>query len=258
MRKPVDELADDPGLDSMELACLRGGADGAVDAAIATLGYRKVIEPVAGKRAVRIAGELPEDAHPLERAIVANLPPGTEQKVESIRSTMGHVAGRCGQRLEALGLVAERSQAAKAVFVPLMAALVAPAMGAVKIAVGVSRNRPVEILLVLVIVSLVLAGIVCLRPVRRTRRGERLLKQHQVRFARLRDGWTLPTAAGARPASDIALATGLFGVGILAAGPWAELHQTLSMPEHSGGGGDGGGCGGGGCGGGCGGCGGCG
>ena len=254
MRKPADELADDPGLDSMELACLRGGADGAVDAAIATLGYRKVIEPVVGKRAVRIAGELPEDAHPLERAIVANLPPGTEQKVESIRSTMGHVAGRCGQRLEALGLVAERSQSARAVFVPLMAALVAPAMGAVKVAIGMSRNRPVEILLVLVVVSLVLAAIVCLRPARRTRRGDRLLEQYGARFARLRKGWNIPAGSDGRPAGDLALATGLFGVGILAGGPWAELHQTLSVSDHSGGG-DAGGCGGGGCGGGCGGCG---
>jgi hypothetical protein len=59
-----------------------------------------------------------------------------------------------------------------------------------------------------------------------------------------------------------ALAIGLFGIGILAAGPLAEVHAMLPRATGKGGcststGGCGGGCGGGGCGGGgCGGCGG--
>ena len=57
--------------------------------------------------------------------------------------------------------------------------------------------------------------------------------------------------------ADLVLALGLFGIGVLEAGPLAELHAALKPRAESGGGG---GCGGdeGGCGGGCGGCGGCG
>jgi hypothetical protein len=135
-------------------------------------------------------------------------------------------------------------------------------LGVVKVWAGIERGKPVGFLIAVLVVLLVVAVICFLGRPFRSRRGDRLL-------AKLRqDNAALKCNTTARPdgllGSDISLALGLFGVGILTHESLAGLRQSMISSGGHGGGCGGGGCGGGGCGGGgcggggCGGCGGCG
>jgi uncharacterized protein (TIGR04222 family) len=137
-------------------------------------------------------------------------------------------------------------------------------LGLAKIVVGASRGRPVEFLVMACVATAVLALLFLLAHSRRTARGQAL-------FESIRDDNTKPvsvlqTNVSTMTPIDVAMTIGLFGAGMLAAGPLEKVHGMLKRNSggggcgstDSGGGGGGcggGGCGGGGCGGGCGGCG---
>jgi uncharacterized protein (TIGR04222 family) len=148
--------------------------------------------------------------------------------------------------------------AALARVLPLVLVLLVPLFGVVKIFVGISRDRPVTILVVLCIFSVIVAFGGFGRSVYRSRRGDRALGQLKEANAALQfqAGRRIENLAG----DDLVLALGLFGMAILAGGPMAGLQTALKPPVNSSGCGGGcgsSGCGGGGCGGGgCGGCGG--
>lgn len=124
--------------------------------------------------------------------------------------------------------------------------------GAIKVAVGLARDRPVGLLVALMLATAVFAGLRWNSVDRRTRAGERALRDAQARADRLRRAPTAP---------EMEQAVALFGTAVLAGSAYEGLH-TMRRPASSDGGGgggagdDGGGGGdGGGCGGGCGGCG---
>jgi uncharacterized protein (TIGR04222 family) len=138
---------------------------------------------------------------------------------------------------------------------PLLVALIAPVLGAIKIAVGIMRDKPVGWL----VLFCILAAIVAVRRFgqrpQRSRRGETVLARLRQEHAGVQQGW----ADGGGRSYPVALAIALFGLGVLASSALAQLADGLqpsSSSDGGGGGGDGGGDGGGGCGGGCGGCGG--
>jgi hypothetical protein len=131
--------------------------------------------------------------------------------------------------------------------------------------VGLSRNRPVEFLLIACVVSVIIAWLAFGRRIPRTRRGEQFLADLRSAHSAIR---RRPVAL---EGDSLALGVGLFGTSLLYGTVHAPLARTLHPPKmrasdgssgggcgaHSCGGGGGGGCGGGGCGGGgCGGCGG--
>jgi uncharacterized protein (TIGR04222 family) len=265
LRSPADPPIEQPNLHPYETAHLAGGATLAVNAAITHLVDSDVLKfDSATNKLSRSTNEL-RKPHPLEQGIFNTTISDTS--LLTVRTAVAGETAQMRQRLEQLGLEvpAERSLGIR--FWPTVFLLAVALFGTIKIAVGLSRDKPVAFLVVACVATVVTAIILACVPVHRTRRGDLVLAELKQRHAALQT--TAGSAPGTLHGHDLALAIGLFGMGVLAAGPLAALHRGLTPPASLSGGGDvgggcgggcggggGGGCGGGGGGGGCGGCGG--
>jgi uncharacterized protein (TIGR04222 family) len=130
--------------------------------------------------------------------------------------------------------------------------IVPVALGICKVHVGIERNKPVGILIVLICLT-IFAGFLLMKTPRTTRGGEEMVRDHKRKNAR---------AARAPLENELVLAVALTGLVALAGTDYAPVYHAAKA-EGAGGCGGGSGCGGGGgggggcgCGGGCGGCGG--
>ncbi|OJT25728.1 hypothetical protein BO221_07680 [Archangium sp. Cb G35] len=139
-------------------------------------------------------------------------------------------------------------------------------LGLAKMMVGISRDRPVGFLVVLLIFASVVGFGVLGGSPRRTRRGDKALAKLRWDNEALRTTAKADGAWGTMNSGSVAMAVALFGTGLLVSSGMGDLRSYLVPPGSAGGGGDvssgdsgggdSGGDGGGGCGGGCGGCGG--
>jgi uncharacterized protein (TIGR04222 family) len=144
-----------------------------------------------------------------------------------------------------------------------MGVLLIAGLGGYKLAVALSQGRHNVLFLVFMgVVGLVLLFVAC-KPRRLSRRGKLYLERLQSTFEGLKRQASTTVMGGAKP--DLLLATGVFGIAMLASTPYGFFGDVFKQGARSSGGCGGGcggaGCGGGGCGGGgCGGggCGGCG
>jgi uncharacterized protein (TIGR04222 family) len=246
-----------PQLDPYEVAYLAGKAEGAANAAMTKLVHQGLLTVSAAERKVIAQGTLPAGAPLLERVIHAEACEQLGQTIKEVRSRAAVATDRIDQRLQKLGLVVSDDKAPAARVIPTLLVLAVAFFGALKIAVGLSRGKPVVFLVILCVLTVLIALAGFARRPHRTRRGGRLLAQLKQDHAALAHAGRHPNDLAEQ---DLALAMGLFGLVVLSEGPLADLKTALTPPPGSGGscgGGDGGGCGGGGCGGGgCGGCGG--
>jgi uncharacterized protein (TIGR04222 family) len=170
------------------------------------------------------------------------------------------VAEDIEEALRKRGLLAASTPSPRQIAASLI--MVAPLLlGFAKIAVGLWRDRPVGFLLAACAATAIAALVLLLARSRITAAGWRMVEPLQAQNAHTRQ---LVEIGSATPSpAQVALLVGLFGAGVLAAGPLARVHAMLPRAAGGGGcstggcstGGCGGGCGGGGCGGGCGGCG---
>lgn len=265
LRWSLGRPAVEPGTDSLELdpyavAYLSRGSKLTVNAAIASLVHAGALKADTTEPRVRRECPLPPSAHPFEQAIFAGVGAETGSTIAEIRAQAQSLLSVFDERLKNLGLLVSRSQSVKVVLYPLLAALVVPAIGAIRIAEGVASAKPVGILIFLCVVSTAVALAGFARRPRRSQRGDRILARLKEQHAPLKRDWISSPAGAASIALPMAI--GLFGMDTLANTSLADLKKTLSPPSGSngcgggcsGGCGDGGGCGG--CGGGCGGCGG--
>jgi uncharacterized protein (TIGR04222 family) len=269
----LDRSRVDP-LHPYEVACLAEGPRRAVQAAFAAMVHGGALKLVSEDarvlgvfkrttRTVRQGTAIPADAHPLDRALftAASTPTGNLTPL----TTAGlPVARQIDDRLGQLGLLRAGLPPGRCVLSALIMA--APLLlGLPKIAVGLSRGKPVGFLVIACIVTAIASLCFLLARPRHSPRGKAILDALKKTHAKAGHP-TMPaielTSDKVAPA-DLALAIGLFGAGMLATGPLSDVHAML--PRAAGGGGcasGGGGCGGSGCGGdgggGCGGCGGCG
>jgi uncharacterized protein (TIGR04222 family) len=185
------------------------------------------------------------------------------QTIPKLHEAADATASDLAEQLRRERLVLDDAQAAKARWWPTLLVVGLAIIGAIKIAVGVARDRPVGFLIAAVIVTFVVAAFFLKNP-SRSRTGDRLLKDLRRKHARLNVAAHGP--AHDMSMGDLAMATALFGMAVVIGGPLDELRAALMAPPNQGGGGGasgcGGGCGsgcgggggGGGCGGGCGGC----
>lgn len=255
LRQPTEAPPGDlPELDPYAMAYLNGGRVLAVNAAIANLVNQNLlsVDPAHGQ--LTSTGKLSPEHPLLERAVHAAARVGGGQSVKAVREGVEPAVARIATELKQRGLVVADEAARKVVAFPLLIAALAPMIGGLKIQVGLQRDKPVEILVVLCIVSIVTLLIGFARRPLRSRWGDVVFADLKARHAELRQPGLNPTGLG--PA-EFAMLIGLFGLTALAGTEMEDLRKTLTPPS-----GDGGGCGsscgggGGGCGGGCGGCGG--
>jgi len=185
----------------------------------------------------------------VERAILRMAHPADWNAI--LRAVTAEFVG-IERRLVANGLMLDRPQRLRLQLATTVPLLLAMGFGAIKLVVGISRAKPVLLLVVLLIVTAVLIVLQFARTGRTTREGEVLLREERARCERIRR---------APERHEMGQSVALYGTAVLAGSALSDFHAMRRKPTDSNGGGDGGsGCGGdGGCGGGgCGGCGGCG
>jgi uncharacterized protein (TIGR04222 family) len=260
LRQPVDEpFTDEPELAPYEVAYLSGGEAMTINAAIARLVHEHALGYSTRESKLTLGREaLPAGASELERAVHEAVDK-TGAAVASVRAQAAPALASIREALQEKGLLVADDQAALARLAPTALALLPPFVGLIKIFVGLSRSRPVEFLIVACILSTVVALVGFARGVHRSRRGDRALAR--LKEANAAMAHSVPRRLEQTAPDDLVLAMGLFGVGVLASSPLADLHGLLRPPPSSnsgacgssgcggGGGGCGGGCGGGGCGG---------
>ena len=247
-------------LDRYEAAYLNGGCDLVATTAVSSLLRAGHLGPSPRRRQRHrlVARTAPRaGAHPVEWAAYQLVADRSDHPRWALGAELCRAPAMAAvrERLRQGGLAPTDEQRARyratgLWFLPLLG------LGVARVAAGTANGRPVGFLVVLLAVTVVLAVALCLRAPNTTELGRRTLERLRAETGR--------PAAGASP-SELALATALFGAGVL----WTadtEIAMALRVPrEHSaslggtwgggggdGGGGDGGGgggCGGGGCGG---------
>ena len=260
-RGPFGRPAQVPRLTTAAAAVLAGADRRLSDATVAGLvcdGFLKA--DVATRRVRRLAVPGP-GADPIARS-VADACGAVGVRPDRLRGVARAAAVPIEAGLERQELLTAPGQRRLAIGVPLAIAAAVLLVGVVKVGVGVSRDRPVGLLVMLCLVDAMVFLAAFARVPRRTARGDAVLRDLQ------RDASPLRTSARARGSrlggDDVCLAVALFGpAGLSSADPQLrDLMTVLTPPASTGGGGDSGSsCGGGGSscgGGGGGGCGGCG
>lgn len=244
-----------------QIAMLRGGDEGAIACTIVTLVHRgRLVLEGAGLRVAskpteaqlsggayrEVEGLAPET--PLERAVVAAIEKGAA-KVSTITMLSSRALREIRASLVALSLFTSPDRRARREMLIRVPALLLIGLGLLKLVTGIARDRPVGVLLLFLLVSVLLL-LVGNRD-HRSGLGDEALALLSERHAAL-----APTARRAPQqleTHEVAMAASIFGAGAVA-GP---LAAWIDPPAAGDGGGAscGGSCGGG-CGGGCGGCGG--
>jgi uncharacterized protein (TIGR04222 family) len=262
-----ERLSDATLTDPYEIAFLGGGGRRMVDAALAALftrGLLKLDTPKNG-RATLGASHLGDDTgmNPVEHQVWRALPTGSRTEVRHVRKALIPVAQAMQESLAERGYVFHPSKLTRLSWFAALPMLFMLIIGAYKVWVGISREKPVILLIVCLFISVL---VLCLRMSlmrKRTAAGQalwnRLNRRKHISPLVERDGTHVldPTLA--------AMAVALGGSAALATPSFQPLHSAIHHQTPGSGGGCGsGGCGsssgGGGCGGGCGGggCGGCG
>jgi uncharacterized protein (TIGR04222 family) len=242
--------------DRYEAAYLNGGCQLTATTAVSVLLRGGHLASPARRRRRRLVARPapPAGAHPVEWAVyrlVADRPDHPRWALDGELCQLPAMAAvRERLRQGGLSLTDEQRTRYRATglwFLPLLV------LGVARVVAGTANGRPVGFLVALLAVTVVLAVALCLRVPSATELGRRTLDRLRAEAGR--------PAAGAS-ASELAMATALFGTGVL----WTadtEIAMALRIPREHGafsgggwvGGGDAGGGGscGGGCGGGCGG-----
>jgi uncharacterized protein (TIGR04222 family) len=221
---------------------------------------------VKDQRVFRTTLALPAKLPLLERAICSAASAGNA-KLEEVRRGAHDVLMHTRKGLEERGYFMHGEARAKAHLWPLLLAALVPLFGAIKIVIGLQRDRPVTFLVMLTLVALVPTALFLRRP-QRTRRGSETLDKLKIQHAHLQRV-NPAMLGGADVAAFLPLAIGLWGVSALHGTPLEPLTRDIRQATAAGdsssissgcggssgsscsGGGDGGGSGGG-----CGGCGG--
>jgi uncharacterized protein (TIGR04222 family) len=257
-RKPADMPPSEAmQLQPYEVAYLAGGTPQAVNAALANLVHRGLLLANAAERTLSAPKEPSAKLLPFERSVYDSVQEHKNLSVRELHSSMKTAGEALGDRPRALGLLVAEDRAVLGRVVPTLLIFAVAGFGLIKVLVGMARHKPVGILVLLCIgtAAVALAGFA--RRLHRTWRGDVALERWKIKNSALE--YAVPRNAHNLTASDLALAVGLFGAGVLSSGPLSDLKTALAPPAGSSACGTGGSCGSG-CGGGCGGggCGGCG
>jgi uncharacterized protein (TIGR04222 family) len=222
LRRPGGAPAEPPPLHPYEAALLAGGAAHAVNAAVAGLLQRGLLTLGESTGKLFPEGELPAEAHPLERRI-HQAPPGT--RVDRLAPFAAAETDALDAHLRELGLTLTAPSAAQARWAPVVLLLGVALFGAVRLAADLAADRSVALVALACAVPAAAAVLAWFKPPQRSRRGDRVLARLRARHEAL--AAEAPKQPDALPADDLTLAVGLFGVGVLATGPLAKLRRAL-------------------------------
>ncbi|MFN3152669.1 TIGR04222 domain-containing membrane protein [Bremerella sp.] len=264
---PIPAEVNDPTL----AAYLAQGPKGLVIATIAKLIQDRNVELVEGKysggrveKQLMAVKPLARGASTLESHIFDEIKNSGTNNTQKVIANSVPIAKEAGAKLTEMGLFEPNPyEPAVRRWVPSLIMLGVFGFGCAKLAIGITRDKPVLYLALLVIPALISSIWLAIRR-GRTAQGEAILSDWQHEHSHLN-----PMAPGSsiNTADDYFLAAGLFGITAFSSGDLYPLSEEFRAAQGSSWGGFGGGCGGdsgcgggGSCGSGCGGggCGGCG
>lgn len=231
-------------VDAETLALLAGGPTRFAESVTARLLSRGALQLRSMGRFLVLAPETAAGTA-AERAVL-RLPSPTSWK--QLFRVLHAEADGLQSRLQQAGLLADAAERQRMRFWRAAPFLAVGGFGAVKLCIGIGRDRPVGFLTALLVVTAVLALMRWFGGDRRTAAGVDALREARKRHSRL---------ARAPTADELGLGVALFGTVVLAGSGWADFHRlrTPNTDSSSGDGSGSSGCGsGGGGGGGCGGC----
>jgi uncharacterized protein (TIGR04222 family) len=240
------------------IAYLRGGENEVLRLAVITLIDRGLLA-VNGAKVRQTEQEMRRDAvNPLEHEVFKRFSIPAQAASVFQNKTLKGACAPYRTKLEQAGLIPDASTTGDRTSRCLLAAGILVAVGLSKIFIGISRDRPVAFLIILMIAAVVVTAITSFP--RLTRRGQLAFADIQTLYAHLR-GRAFDIRRGSATPEMMMLAAA-FGITALAPTEYAFARSIFPRSSSScgscgssGGDGGGGGCGGGGC---CGGCGGCG
>lgn len=236
-------------LEPYEVAYLEGGDKGVAKAALSRLVHEQQVEfdfETDQLKQRTVMGKL----DPVDAAMYRAVKPEPRETLEAAAGSCAAVIAPIRRRLQHLGLVMSDDKAVMALSIPMMMMSGVLILGVIKIAVGLSRDRPVTILVAACVVVLLLSLFACGRPIHRSRRGDLVLAKLRDKNAALK--YQAEKGSANLTGNDLVLACALF---TLHDPRLARLHRSLAPGGSIDGGGGysggscGGGCGGGGCGG---------
>lgn len=238
------------GISIAETGFLSGGKRQAVDAVVTALATRRVVEYIPAAGLIQRTHRPCVNDDPFEQSLLKVLGKGS-RSVQDLPDFLGEEFKRLEESLQSRGLWVAGRAWVPMCLVPFGVALVAPALGIIKIALGLNQARPVIFLIFASLATIVAACVLFLPFPVRSKAGDRFLESKRM---------SLP-ARGASSSESLPWAVALIGSAALLGTPWAPLSQALhpaagnpisaEVPVGGGcGGGDGGGgvsTGGGGC-----------
>lgn len=225
LRLPGPDPRHQPRLDVYETAYLAGGAGRTVDTALAVMALRGEIGVSPDGLRLQACGR-PQLRDPIERKVFGALtlegrPPGLHRRVRPV------LCAELDARLRPQGLLPTPVQAAMVRLLPAACTGSVLLLGLLKLAIGLSRHRPVGFLVVCCLVLGIATLVLLLKAVPRSRHGDAVLKQ-------LRSGLSARTVES-RQDPRLALVMALFGVAAVAHLLPEDLAEQLA-PAGSGGG----------------------
>lgn len=213
-------------LDPYEVAYLSGGIERATQAVIANLYHRKLLKVDLVGRSFDATGELPTNAHPLERELH-----GSARLVDydMMRGATIAYEPQLRSRLERLGLLPSQSMSSRARMLPALLVGLVVFVGIAKILIGLDRGRPVGFLFVLVLIAFAVAVLFLVLRVHASRAGQVVIGHYKRRNGAL---WLNSTSDPTHlSGNDLALAVGLFGVGMLAAPHLLDVQLAMRQQQ---------------------------
>ena len=215
-----------PDLNTYEIAFLAGGNHRLIMAAITSLvkqGYVEVLKEKSpfGRTQSKlvVTGKIDAIADPVEKAVAQDIL-ATDGAIEQVFQKSKVMKDSIRSRLEQLGLFLSDAQALKAQIYPSLIVVILLGMGLCKMAVGISRDKPVGLLLICIFGLLVLGARFFVKP-QRSRYGEIIFKDLTNRLQFLK------TANSSD--SELVLGVALFGATVLMADmALADLYQMLT------------------------------
>ncbi|MCC2656088.1 MAG: hypothetical protein K0Q76_1196 [Panacagrimonas sp.] len=209
---PADRASHGASLSPHEAAYLSGGAARVVDAAIADLLARGAAtwEPSSQTVQVTDASKLPAPLDAIARQLQSI--PDPRRALPLIEPALSPLA----QTLRLRGLLLDPGQARERARRAAMPSLLLFGLGVAKIAVGISRDRPVGFLVALSIVALIMAVVFLRSTTRMTGAGRRALARTRSDHA---------AAMRAPRQQDMAIAVALLGTTALAGTAYAAYHD---------------------------------
>ena len=227
-----------PDLNTYEIAFLAGGNHRLIMAAITSLvkqGYVEVLKEKSpfGRTQSKlvVTGKIDAIADPVEKAVAQDIL-ATDGAIEQVFRKSTGMKDSIRARLEQLGLFLSDAQAFKAQIYPSLIVVILLGIGLCKMAVGISRDKPVGLLLICIFGLLVLGARFFVKP-QRSRYGEIIFKDLRNRLQ--------PLKTGNSSDSELVLAVAFFGATVLMADTaLADLYQMLTPTAVASSGSDGG------------------